>query len=224
MWKDTDGKTKQNASDLYSIVHEIGHSFGLSHPNERPYSPTWDSSDTVMSYNPSKAGFNTTLFIGRYCRTAVDLGFGGWPKIWLKKPDQSGWGGSSIVKEVFGTQRSDDLVGGRGDDDMFGLGGHDVVVGRPGDDVIFGDGGNDILIGGTGDDVLEAGAGVNSVKGGRGDDLFVLGLEGYQVIEDFNIDYDQLWILNRKNPLALVLGTPRKSHISLRSKNKGGFC
>ena len=107
---------------------------------------------------------------------------------------------------------------------MFGLGGHDVVVGRPGDDVIFGDGGNDILIGGTGDDVLEAGAGVNSVKGGRGDDLFVLGLEGYQVIEDFNIDYDQLWILNRKNPLALVLGTPRKSHISLRSKNKGGFC
>ena len=86
---------------------------------------------------------------------------------------------------------------------MFGLGGHDVVVGRSGDDVIFGDGGNDIL---------EAGAGVNSVKGGRGDDLFVLGLEGYQVIEDFNIDYDQLWILNRKKPLALGMGTPRKSH------------
>ena len=60
IWKDTDGKTKQNASDLYSIVHEIGYSLGLSHPNERPYSPTWDSSDTVMSYNPSKAGFNTT--------------------------------------------------------------------------------------------------------------------------------------------------------------------
>ena len=104
---------------------------------------------------------------------------------------------------MFGTQRSDDLVVGRGDDDMFGLGGHDVVVGRSGDDVIFGDGGNDIL---------EAGAGVNSVKGGRGDDLFVLGLEGYQVIEDFNIDYDQLWILNRKKPLALGMGTPRKSH------------
>ena len=150
-----------------------------------------------MSYNPSKNGFNTSYSSADIAALQLIWGAGDGQQPGSKKPDQTDVGGSNKVKEVFGTQRSDDLVGGRGDDDMFGLGGHDVVVGRSGDDVMFGDGGDDILIGGPGDDVLEAGAGVNSVRGGRGDDLFVLGLEGYQVIEDFNIDHDQLWVLHR---------------------------
>ena len=31
--------------------HEIGHSLGLSHPNQDPYNKNWNSSDAIMSLN-----------------------------------------------------------------------------------------------------------------------------------------------------------------------------
>ncbi len=37
--------------DAYTLIHEIGHSLGLSHPNDDPYASWHNSNDTVMSYN-----------------------------------------------------------------------------------------------------------------------------------------------------------------------------
>ena len=44
-----------------TIIHEIGHSLGLSHPNEDLTNSLWDTNDTVMSYNKNSNGWNTSF-------------------------------------------------------------------------------------------------------------------------------------------------------------------
>ncbi len=57
-WKDTYDLNILDDNEKNTIVHEIGHVVGLSHPFESPFNPAWDSSDTVMSYNKSESGWN----------------------------------------------------------------------------------------------------------------------------------------------------------------------
>ena len=63
-WKDSPltGEINLN-SDYNTIIHEIGHTLGLSHPNEDPLNQNWTSSDTVMSYNIGKEGWDTWFSI-----------------------------------------------------------------------------------------------------------------------------------------------------------------
>tara|TARA_Y100001968_G_scaffold234900_1_gene218024 strand:+ start:1897 stop:3075 length:1179 start_codon:yes stop_codon:yes gene_type:complete len=51
LWKDSDNKNSINKYDKNTIIHEIGHALGLSHPKNNPFNPKWDTDDTVMSYN-----------------------------------------------------------------------------------------------------------------------------------------------------------------------------
>ncbi len=55
-WKDSQVNSK---SDKNTIIHEIGHSLGLSHPYDEPNSILFNSKDTVMSYNEGPDGWNT---------------------------------------------------------------------------------------------------------------------------------------------------------------------
>ena len=81
--------------------------------------------------------------------------------------------------QINGYEGDDTVSGGIGDDHLYGQDGYDLLSGGDGDDLLHGQDGNDTLSGGSGndslfghmdDDVLDGGAGDDSLTGGFGSD------------------------------------------------------
>jgi Ca2+-binding RTX toxin-like protein len=80
--------------------------------------------------------------------------------------------GDVSIETYYGQQiHEDDIIYGRGGDDIIGgLGGNDIVYGEGGSDFLFGGNGNDIVYGGDGDDAIVIEGGNDIIDGGEGND------------------------------------------------------
>ncbi|WP_413678743.1 DUF4214 domain-containing protein [Prochlorococcus sp. MIT 0916] len=58
LWKKFNNNI-DNSDHQNTLIHEIGHALGLSHPYEDPFNQNWNTDDTVMSYNKGVSGWNT---------------------------------------------------------------------------------------------------------------------------------------------------------------------
>jgi Ca2+-binding RTX toxin-like protein len=82
-------------------------------------------------------------------------------------------GGSAEHDHLNGTQVSNTLFAGRGDDEVAGKAGNDMLDGGSGNDDIWGGSGNDRLSGGAGNDLLVGGFGADRMDGGNGNDVLL---------------------------------------------------
>lgn len=112
---------------------------------------------------------------------------------------------SLIVSGSKGSDHSDHLWGGAGNDTISGLGGDDFIYcgdgddsasggdgsdrlsGNAGNDVLSGDAGNDFLYGDAGNDTLNGGIGIDLLDGGMGKDILTGGS---------GTDYFHYWYTN----------------------------
>ena len=75
-----------------------------------------------------------------------------------------------------GSNLSDFILGGAGDDTLSGGDGNDIIDGSGGNDLEFGDAGNDSVVGAIGNDTLDGGLGNDTIDGQDGIDSLIGGL------------------------------------------------
>ena len=119
---------------------------------------------------------------------------------------------------IFGTHRSDDIVGtdgsdliaaGRGADEIEAGGGNDIIFSGNGRDSIDGGDGRDLIFAGRGSDTIQAGAGSDLAFGGNGADLFV------HVVADSD-PWDEDYYDGGRGPDTLQLVLTQSEHEALR--------
>ena len=209
--------------DAYTMIHEIGHALGLSHPQwngeDDPYGGHHSSTKTVMSYNTdvkySERGIfgyvpswtsedisNLQLIWGSengnndHPTNASDLlsGTDNNDSIYLLDGDDTFYAGKGD-DVIRGGDGEDFIDGGKGNDILYGgtAAYKDVLIGGEGDDDLIGYRGADSLNGGAGNDILRAGNGRDILTGGDGADVFYGGF-GLNTFEDeLEGEMDQLY-------------------------------
>ena len=106
-------------------------------------------------------------------------------------------GGGDDVVYAGRDDGADDIQGGDGNDLIFASRGNDDVSGDDGNDTLFGGGGDDTIAGGDGNDQIYGGAGNDLLRGDDGADTFYFaGNHGNDIIEDFDVTLDSLFLVN----------------------------
>ena len=153
-WKNTSENGSLNDNDSMTIVHEIGHGLGLSHPYEDPKNSNWNTDDTIMSYNIGHDGWGKWF---------SDLDIAALIEIWGVENDNGrGYSGTTSEDYFFGSDSADIFAGFAGHDEIIAYRGADSLFGYQGDDLLRAGNGRDYIWGGGGSDELYGGFGHNT--------------------------------------------------------------
>ena len=176
------GGVIRNLNDRNTLVHELGHTLGLSHPERMPFSRRYNSGTTVMSYRPGKKAmkdwFRPADLAALQQAWNPAVGVDG------RMPWFTSRGFASIELDqilhapseggvLIGGERSDRghwgdlLIGSQGPDQLSGGAGRDWLTGNDGDDHLIGGLDADMLIGGSGADWMDTGGGADIVASCR---------------------------------------------------------
>lgn len=155
-WKDRENWQ----SARYTIIHEIGHSLGLSHPDDVGFNPAYTTDDTVMSYNVGLSGYP-----GAWTQSDINT----LVSIWGREDDVS-YTSTTTVSISNPTNSNDTLNGDSGHNTISGLYGDDTIDSGSGNDTLYGNQGADRITAGTGQDTLYGGKGGDTLFGNQGSD------------------------------------------------------
>jgi hypothetical protein len=153
-----------NGTNLYLLMHELGHTLGLKHAFDGTTTLAPDVDDAAHSVLSSRYINGFTGKLGSFDVEAVQHLYGGANRDGTQVASYSWDAANSILTQhalpgsgfVNGVAARDVLIGGVG---------QDTLIGGAGDDTLRGDAGEDRLVGGPGADVIvfEPGSGIDQV-------------------------------------------------------------
>ena len=203
-------KQRQLSGQMATITHELGHSLGLKHPKEKPYSPEFSTATTIMSYNEAQdAGFTYKEFTINDLKALAALwgleGRNSSPlatRVPFPTADQCDL--PNIEAAPYLTSKLPDKFTSKGDDYLVANKINSNVYGGDGDDTLIGSKGRDTLGGGDGNDVLDGGPGMDHLYGHDGKDHFVVREgEGLDKIHFFEQGVDVIHVQHNGGNVSL---------------------
>ena len=203
-------KQRKITDQMAAITHELGHSLGLKHPKQKPYSPEFNTASTIMSYNDAvHDDFVYKDFTINDLRALVRL----WGEektnslplaTRLPFPEQKSCEPARFEPDLSLTTMVPVETPTEPDEVLLAPAPNANLYGGVGDDTIIGSEGRDTLGGGNGNDVLDGGPGGDVLYGHGGKDRFVVREgEGKDVIHSFEQGLDVLHVEHAGGKLDL---------------------